>query len=123
MRMTEKAFFAAIAYTAALGAFTVAILIGAGSIAFRFVEARAAFMKAEAQANREFTERLIQDLNLRSYEPERTGDAERYLLPEPEAETKRERPEDRRTWANAETPIPQERLDAFLDKPEPVIPY
>lgn len=43
--------------------------------------------------------------------------------PEPTAEPERERPEDRRTWANAETPIPQERLDAFLDKPEPVIPY
>lgn len=42
---------------------------------------------------------------------------------EPEQEPERERPEDRRTWANAETPIPNERLDAFLDKPEPVLPY
>ena len=42
---------------------------------------------------------------------------------EPEQEPERERPEDLRTWANAETPIPQGRLDAFLDKPEPVLPY
>ena len=41
-----------------------------------------------------------------------------------EQEPERERPEDRRTWANDETPIPTGRLDAFLDnKPEPVLPY
>ena len=128
------AIISALAVVPALIVLAVAATFGAVVITFRALdvatEAKRAVLEKDADAiikNIDERERdvhaAINEQAARYTELEMLMRAAAERAPEPAAEPERERPEDRRTWANAETPIPQERLDAFLDKPEPVIPY
>lgn len=128
------AIISALAVVPALIVLAVAATFGAVVITFRALdvatEAKRAILEKDAEAiiaNIDERERdvhaSINEQAARYTELEMLMRAAKEREPEPAAEPKRERPEDRRTWANAETPIPNERLDAFLDKPEPVIPY
>ena len=133
--MNKKiAIISALAVVPALIVLAVAATFGAVVITFRALdvatEAKRAILEKDADAiiaNIDERERdvhaAINEQAARYTELEMLMRAAKEREPEPAAEPERERPEDRRTWANAETPIPQGRLDAFLDKPEPVLPY
>ena len=115
MRTSEKNLFAAIAYSAALGAFTVLIVLGSANMAFKYVNAKCAFLERQAEEDRAVVERSILLLNERIEEAAKTRDAEDYLAPD---HKDRERPEDRRTWASYD-PEPQNGPLAPLPLPEP----
>ena len=128
------AIISALAVVPALIVLAVAATFGAVVITFRALdvatEAKRAVLEKDADAiikNIDERERdvhaAINEQAARYTELEMLMRAAQEREPEQEPERERERPEDRRTWANAETPIPNERLDSFLDKPEPVIPY
>ena len=131
--MNKKiAIISALAVVPALIVLAVAATFGAVVITFRALdvatEAKRAILEKDADAiiaNIDERERdvhaAINEQAARYTELEMLMRAARE--PEQKQEPERERPEDRRTWANDETPIPQERLDAFLDRPEPVLPY
>lgn len=133
--MNKKiAIISALAVVPALIVLAVAATFGAVVITFRALdvatEAKRAVLEKDADAiikNIDERERdvhaVINEQAARYTELEMLMRAAAEREPEPSAEPERKRPEDRRTWANAETPIPQERLDAFLDNPKPVIPY
>lgn len=138
MRTSEKNLFAATAYSAALGAFTVLIVLGSANMAFKYVSAKCAYLERQAEANRMTAEKMIGFLNERLEEAAKTREAEDYLAPD---HKERERPEDRRTWASydpepqdmplaqlpepdeEETPISTARLDAMLPPATPAMPY
>lgn len=131
--MNKKiAIISALAVVPALIVLAVAATFGAVVITFRALdvatEAKRAILEKDADAiiaNIDERERdvhaAINEQTARYTELEMLMRAARE--PEQKQEPERERPEDRRTWAADETPIPQGRLDAFLDKPEPVLPY
>ena len=84
------------------------------------------YLQVQAQQNSEIAERLLDEAEATRKAAEAVH-GERKLDGDQDEQTDerqtRERPEDRRTWANADTPIPQEQLDSFLDRPEVVLPY
>ena len=134
--MNKKiAIISAIAVVPALVVLAVAATFGAVVITFRALdvatEAKRAILEKDAEniiANIDERERdvhaAINEQAARYTEMEMLLRSVPERVQEREQEPERERPEDRRTWANDETPIPQGRLDAFLDnKPEPVLPY
>ena len=132
--MKKSLLISAIAVVPALVVLAVAATFGAVVITFRALD-------VATEAKRAILEKDAEDIIARIDQRERNvheainEQAARYTememllrsvperAPEREQEPERERPEDRRTWANDETPIPTERLDAFLDRPEPVLPY
>ena len=123
MRTSEKNLFAATAYSAALGAFTVLIVLGSANMAFKYVNAKCAYLERQAEANRMTAEKMIGFLNERLEEAAKTREAEDYLAPD---HKERERPEDRRTWAHYEKTgelVPTEQLDAMLPPATPAMPY
>lgn len=134
--MKKSLLISAIAVVPALVVLAVAATFGAVVVTFRALdvatESKRAILEKDAEniiANIDERERdvhaAINEQAARYTEMEMLlrSVPERVQGREQEPEQERERPEDRRTWANAETPIPQERLDAFLDNPKPVIPY
>lgn len=133
--MNKKiAIISAIAVVPALVVLAVAATFGAVVVTFRALdvatEAKRAILEKDAEdiiANIDERERdvhaAINEQTARYTEMEMLLRSVPERVQEREQEQERERPEDRRTWANDETPIPTGRLDAFLDKPEPVLPY
>ena len=132
--MKKSLLISAIAVVPALVVLAVAATFGAVVITFRALdvatEAKRAILEKDAEniiANIDERERdvheAINEQAARYTEMETLLRSVPERVQEREQEPERERPEDRRTWANDETPIPNERLDAFLDRPEPVLPY
>lgn len=132
--MKKSLLISAIAVVPALIVLAVAATFGAVVITFRALdvatEAKRAILEKDADAiikNIDERERdvhaSINEQAARYTELEMLMRAAKEREPEQEPERERERPEDRRTWANAETPIPNERLDSFLDDVPPAIPY
>lgn len=132
--MKKTFLISAIAVVPALVVLAVAATFGAVVVTFRALdvatESKRAILEKDAEniiANIDERERdvhaAISEQAARYTEMEMLLRSVPERVQEREQEQERERPEDRRTWANAETPIPTERLDAFLDRPEPVIPY
>ena len=133
--MNKKiAIISALAVVPALVVLAVAATFGAVVVTFRALdvatESKRAILEKDADAiikNIDERERdvhaAINEQASRYTELEMLMRAAQEREPEQEPERERERPEDRRTWANAETPIPNERLDSFLDDVPPAIPY
>lgn len=126
----SRLFLAGSIFAVGLGGATTATIIGVANATYKYLIRSDYQISDQARENRELAEKVLREAEATRKAAEVIY-AERELLPEPlgdkdeqtdERQT-RERPEDRRTWANADAPIPQEQLDSFLDRPEPVIPY
>ena len=117
-------------FAVGLGGATTATIIGVANATYKFLIRSDYQISDQARENSELVEKVLREAEATRKAAEVIY-AERELLPEPlddqdeqtdERQT-RERPEDRRTWAQSEKPIPSEQLDSFLDRPEPVLPY
>lgn len=125
-----RLFLAGSIFAVGLGGATTATIIGVANATYKFLIRSDYQISDQARENRELAEKVLREAEATRKAAEVIY-AERELLPEPlgdqddqtdERQT-RERPEDRRTWAQSEKPIPSEQLDSFLDRPEPVLPY
>ena len=125
-----RLFLAGSIFAVGLGGATTATIIGVANATYKFLIRRDYQISDQARENSELAEKVLREAEATRKAAEVIY-AERELLPEPlddqdeqtdERQT-RERPEDRRTWAQSEKPIPSEQLDSFLDRPEPVLPY
>ena len=125
-----RLFLAGSIFAVGLGGATTATIIGVANATYKFLIRSDYQISDQARENRDLAEKVLREAEATRKAAEVIY-AERELLPEPlgdqdeqtdERQT-RERPEDRRTWAQSEKPIPSEQLDSFLDRPEPVLPY
>lgn len=125
-----RLFLAGSIFAVGLGGATTATIIGVANATYKFLIRSDYQISDQARENSELAEKVLREAEATRKAAEVIY-AERELLPEPlddqdeqtdERQT-RERPEDRRTWAQSEKPIPSEQLDSFLDRPEPVLPY
>jgi hypothetical protein len=125
-----RLFLAGSIFAVGLGGATTATIIGVANATYKFLIRSDYQISDQARENSELAEKVLREAEATRKAAEVIY-AERELLPEPlddqdgqtEERQTRERPEDRRTWAQSEKPIPSEQLDSFLDRPEPVIPY
>lgn len=125
-----RLFLAGSIFAVGLGGATTATIIGVANATYKYLIRSDYQISDQARENSELAEKVLREAEATRKAAEVIY-AERELLPEPlgdqdeqtdERQT-RERPEDRRTWAQSEKPIPSEQLDSFLDRPEPVLPY
>lgn len=125
-----RLFLAGSIFAVGLGGATTATIIGVANATYKFLIRSDYQISDQARENSELAEKVLREAEATRKAAEVIY-AERELLPEPlddqdgqtEERQTRERPEDRRTWAQSEKPIPSEQLDSFLDRPEPVLPY
>ena len=125
-----RLFLAGSIFAVGLGGATTATIIGVANATYKYLIRSDYQISDQARENSELAEKVLREAEATRKAAEVIY-AERELLPEPlddqdeqtdERQT-RERPEDRRTWAQSEKPIPSEQLDSFLDRPEAVLPY
>lgn len=121
-----RLFLAGSIFAVGLGGATAATIIGVANATYKYLMRSDSYLQVQAQQNSEIAERLLDEAEATRKAAEAVH-GERKLDGDQDEQTDerqtRERPEDRRTWANAEKPIPSEQLDSFLDRPEPVLPY
>lgn len=121
-----RLFLAGSIFAVGLGGATTATIIGVANATYKFLMRSDSYLQVQAQQNSEIAERLLDEAEATRKAAEAVN-GERKLDGDQDEQTDerqtRERPEDRRTWAQSEKPIPSEQLDSFLDRPEPVLPY
>ena len=122
----SRLFLAGAIFAVGLGGATTATIIGVANATYKYLMRDDSYLQVQAQQNSEIAERLLDEAEATrkaaeavNGKSEDDGDQDEQT---DERQTQ-ERPEDRRTWAQSETPIPNEQLDSFLDRPEPVLPY
>lgn len=122
----SRLFLAGAIFAVGLGGATTATIIGVANATYKYLMRDDSYLQVQAQQNSEIAERLLDEAEATrkaaeavNGKSEDDGDQDEQT---DERQTQ-ERPEDRRTWANADTPIPQEQLDSFLDRPEAILPY
>ena len=121
-----RLFLAGSIFAVGLGGATTATIIGVANATYKYLMRDDSYLQVQAQQNSEIAERLLDEAEATRKAAEavngkREDDADHDEQTD-ERQT-RERPEDRRTWAQSEKPIPSEQLDSFLDRPEAVLPY
>lgn len=119
-----RLFLAGSIFAVGLGGATTATIIGVANATYKYLMRGDSYLQVQAQQNSEIAERLLNEAEAtrkaaEAVHGERDGDQDEQT---DERQTQ-ERPEDRRTWANSDTPIPNEQLDSFLDRPPLAIPY
>lgn len=121
-----RLFLAGSIFAVGLGGATTATIIGVANATYKYLMRSDSYLQVQAQQNSEIAERLLDEAEATRKAAEAVN-GERKLDGDQDEQTDerqtRERPEDRRTWAQSEKPIPSEQLDSFLDRPEPVLPY
>lgn len=122
----SRLFLAGAIFAVGLGGATTATIIGVANATYKYLMRDDSYLQVQAQQNSEIAERLLDEAEATrkaaeavNGKSENDGDQDEQT---DERQT-RERPEDRRTWARSETPIPNEQLDSFLDRPPLAIPY
>ena len=121
-----RLFLAGSIFAVGLGGATTATIIGVANATYKYLMRDDSYLQVQAQQNSEIAERLLDEAEATRKAAEavngkREDDADQDEQTD-ERQT-RERPEDRRTWAQSEKPIPSEQLDSFLDRPEAILPY
>lgn len=121
-----RLFLAGSIFAVGLGGATTATIIGVANATYKYLMRDDSYLQVQAQQNSEIAERLLDEAEATRKAAEAVNGKSEDVGDQDEQTDERqtqERPEDRRTWANADAPIPQEQLDSFLDRPEAVLPY
>ena len=121
-----RLFLAGSIFAVGLGGATTATIIGVANATYKYLMRDDSYLQVQAQQNSEIAERLLDEAEATRKAAEAVnGKSEDDADQDEQTDERqtRERPEDRRTWANADAPIPTEQLDSFLDRPKPILPY
>ena len=121
-----RLFLAGSIFAVGLGGATTATIIGVANATYKYLMRTDSYLQVQAQQNSEIAERLLDEAEATRKAAEAVnGKSEDDADQDEQTDERqtRERPEDRRTWAQSEKPIPSEQLDSFLDRPEVVLPY
>ena len=121
-----RLFLAGSIFAVGLGGATTATIIGVANATYKYLMRDDSYLQVQAQQNSEIAERLLDEAEATRKAAEAVNGKREDNADQDEQTDERqtrERPEDRRTWAQSEKPIPSEQLDSFLDRPEPVLPY
>lgn len=123
----SRLFLAGAIFAVGLGGATTLTIIGVANATYKYLMRDDSYLQVQAQQNSEIAERLLDEAEATRKAAEAVNGKSEDDADQDEQTDERqtqERPEDRRTWARSETPIPNEQLDSFLDDVPPLaIPY